>query len=381
MPNKAIVAALRTRSESVLDDYARLIDLAGVRQHLSPGATTILKDNISWHFPFPAANTTPWQLEGTVKALHADGFTDLVCVQNKTVVTDAFKGEDLNGYLPIFRAYDIPVLYNFKDSDMRWTSFQPKARMRVLNKIFPEGIHIPDYFFGKNIVHLPTVKCHIYTTTTGAMKNAFGGLLNTRRHYTHSWIHETLVDLLAIQREIHSGLFAVMDGTTAGNGPGPRTMFPEVKNVILASGDQVAIDAVAAKLMGFDPMRLDYIRLAHEDGLGIGDPSQIELVGDTDLGNESWNFRVGDNGASRVGDIVWFGPLKPVQNVLMRTPLVNLFILGSEVYHDYYRWPARDRGVFEGWLANTPWGQLFQEYHRLGALAARGTRPLTASER
>jgi len=381
MPNKAIVAALRTRSESVLDDYARLIDLAGVRQHLSPGATTILKDNISWHFPFPAANTTPWQLEGTVKALHADGFTDLVCVQNKTVVTDAFKGEDLNGYLPIFRAYDIPVLYNFKDSDMRWTSFQPKARMRVLNKIFPEGIHIPDYFFGKNIVHLPTVKCHIYTTTTGAMKNAFGGLLNTRRHYTHSWIHETLVDLLAIQREIHSGLFAVMDGTTAGNGPGPRTMFPEVKNVILASGDQVAIDAVAAKLMGFDPMRLDYIRLAHEDGLGIGDPSQIELVGDTDLGNENWNFRVGDNGASRVGDIVWFGPLKPVQNVLMRTPLVNLFILGSEVYHDYYRWPARDRGVFEGWLANTPWGQLFQEYHRLGALAARGTRPLTASER
>jgi uncharacterized protein (DUF362 family) len=372
MPNKAIVAALRTRPESVLDDYARLISLAGVQHHLSAGSSTILKDNISWHFPFPAANTTPWQLEGTVRALHAEGFKDVVCVQNKTVVTDAFKGEDLNGYVPIFKAYDIPVLYNFKDADMRWVSFEPKARMRVLNRIFPEGIHIPDYFFGKNIVHLPTVKCHIYTTTTGAMKNAFGGLLNTRRHYTHSWIHETLVDLLAIQREIHSGVFAVMDGTTAGNGPGPRTMYPEVKNVILASGDQVAIDAVAAKLMGFDPMTIDYIRLAHEDGLGIGDPRDIQLVGDTDLANESWNFRVGDNGASRVGDIVWFGPLKPVQNVLMRTPLVNLFILGSEVYHDYYRWPARDRGVFESWLANTPWGELFQEYHRAGALAAPG---------
>ncbi len=62
---------------------------------------------------------------------------------------------------------------------------------------------MPDFFIGKNVVHLPTVKCHIYTTTTGAMKNAFGGLLNTRRHYTHTWIHETLVDLLAIQQEIH----------------------------------------------------------------------------------------------------------------------------------------------------------------------------------
>jgi len=370
MPNKAIVAALRTRPDRVLDDYARLMALAHAPQHLAPGATTILKDNISWHFPFPAANTTPWQLEGTISALRAEGYADLVCVQNKTVVTDAFKGEDLNGYLPIFKAYDIPVRYNFKDEDMRWVSFQPKAKMLVLNRIFPEGIHVPDYFFGKNIVHLPTIKCHIYTTTTGAMKNAFGGLLNTRRHYTHSWIHETLVDLLAIQKEIHSGIFAVMDGTTAGNGPGPRTMYPEIKNVLLASGDQVAIDAVAAKLMGFDPLSIPYIRLAHDAGLGVGDPRNIELVGDADLASESWNFRVGDNGASRVGDVVWFGPLKPVQNVLMRTPLVNLFILGSEVYHDYYRWPARDRKVFEDWLANTSWGNLFQEYHRVGALAA-----------
>ena len=370
MPKKAIVAALRTQPDRVLDDYGRLFELADARDHLSPGATTILKDNISWHFPFPAANTTPWQLEGSVRALRANGFTELVCVQNKTVVTDAFKGEDLNGYLPIFRSYGIPILYNFKDEDMRWVPIQPKAKMLVLNRIFPEGIHVPDYFFGKNIVHLPTIKCHIYTTTTGAMKNAFGGLLNTRRHYTHSWIHETLVDLLAIQKEIHSGIFAVMDGTTAGNGPGPRTMFPEIKNVVLASGDQVAIDAVAAKLMGFDPLSIGYIRLAHEAGLGTGDPREIEFVGDVDLANESWQFQVGDNGASRVGDIVWFGPLKPVQNVLMRTPLVNLFILGSEVYHDYYRWPARDRKVFESWLANTPWGQLFQTYHASGTLAA-----------
>ena len=50
---------------------------------------------------------------------------------------------------------------------MTWVRYKPKARMRVLDSIFPEGIHIPDYFFGKNIVHLPTIKCHIYTTTTG----------------------------------------------------------------------------------------------------------------------------------------------------------------------------------------------------------------------
>jgi uncharacterized protein (DUF362 family) len=369
MTGRAKVAVLRTTPETVLDDYQRLLDLADVRNALDPSTTTILKDNISWHFPFPGANTTPWQLEGTIVGLRARGYHDLVCVQNKTVVTDAFKGEDLNGYVPIFRAYSIPVLFNFKDEDMRWVEYRPRAPMLVLDRIFPEGIRIPDYFFGKNIVHLPTVKCHIYTTTTGAMKNAFGGLLNTRRHYTHSWIHKTLVDLLAIQKEIHTGIYALMDGTTAGNGPGPRTMYPEIKNVILASADQVAIDALAAKMMGFEPLRdLAYVRLAHERGLGVGDVHNIEVVGDIEAAQERWGFRVGDNLASRAGDLLWFSPLKAIQNFFFRTPLVNVFILGSEVYHDYFRWPAKDRAVFEKWLAGTPWGKMFGDYQRQGHL-------------
>ena len=149
---------------------------------------------------------------------------------------------------------------------------------------------IPKRFIGENIIHLPTVKTHIFTTTTGAMKNAFGGLLNEHRHWTHPVIHETLVDLLMIQKKIHRGVFAVMDGTFAGDGPGPRCMMPHVKNVILASADQVAIDAVAAKLMGFDPMSIKFIRLAHDLGLGCGDPRDIEIVGDEDAARENWHF-------------------------------------------------------------------------------------------
>jgi intein/homing endonuclease/uncharacterized protein (DUF362 family) len=886
------VAVVRVRPDHILDDIERLHALAGVEQALKPGAPTILKDNISWHFPFPGANTTPWQLEGTIRSLASRGYTDQVCVQNKTVVTDAFKGEDLNGYVPIFKKYNIPVRYNFKPEDMTWSVYRPKAKMLVLDTIFPEGIQIPDAFHGANIVHLPTVKCvsgdtevilgdgrvitiralveeqikradmiglepdgmvhaagdasvfamdaggnvralaathfarsrrngrgvfklrtktgrelvatgdhplfgeagwtklgdlavgsrlavarrvsaigrsqrlprwhaapprtpivaragrkysaqvaqhmidsyqagqtatavaaaagvrwqvvqqvlhrhdvpvrgnvvpiaiptqtspdfwrwlgyfvaegctedltqgagkvwwtntdpalradfvalskqlfdvearertpaqisiysrdlvrfledlgleapchsasklvppmlhacpddeiaaflsayldgdgtvsakqaevsattkserlarglvtlfarlgvvalvkpithqldgwdeprtywhvvvsgaqvavlanhlvfrhpekarrlalhvarlaaskqpsnwdtvplpgdrvravrvglglsqaatglassvnniehgytrptpriarevievlaradidgrfsteidrlaalsspdlawdvvesiepvdgeldlfditvpgagsfiangivahncHIYTQTTGAMKNAFGGLLNTKRHYTHSWIHETLVDLLAIQKEIHAGLFAVMDGTTAGDGPGPRTMRPVIKDVMLASEDQVAIDAVAASMMGFDPLTLPYIKLADEAKLGNGRRENIEIVGDTALADERWGFSVGDNGASMVGDVMWFGPLKRFQKLFFHTPLVNLFVMGSEAYHDYYRWPLRDRRVFEQWKAQTHWGHLFDHYQSHGTLAA-----------
>src|SRR2546430_162862 len=359
---KAKVSAIKVKPETILTDIERLCALAGMPEALARGSTTILKDNISWHYPFPAANTTPWQMEGTILALKKSGFSDIACVQNKTVVTNAFKGEDLNHYVPLFKKYDIPVLYNFKESDMRWVEYRPKAQMHVLHRIFPDGILVPDYFFGKNVLHLPTMKCHIYTTTTGAMKNAFGGLLATQRHYTHSWIHRTLVDLLAIQKEIHTGLFAIMDGTTAGNGPGPRTMFPVVKNYMLASSDQVAIDAVSAKMMGFDPMSLQYIAAADEDGLGNGRPENIDIVGD-DVSTENWHFSVGKNLMRRLGgDLVWFGPLKRFQKLLFHTPLVHIAVAISEAYHDYYRWSFKDRPVFDEWRRTTEWGKLFDQY-------------------
>ena len=358
---KAKVAVIKVTPETILTDIERLCDLANMSQGLDKAAATILKDNISWHYPFPGANTTPWQMEGSILALRNAGYQALSCVQNKTVVTNAFKGEDLNNYVPLFKKHDIPVLYNFREADMKWVEYRPKTKLHVLHKIYPEGIKIPDYFAGKNIVHLPTVKCHIYTTTTGAMKNAFGGLLGTKRHYTHTWIHRTLVDLLAIQKEIHAGLFAIMDGTTAGNGPGPRTMIPVIKDYMLASSDQVAIDAVAAKMMGFDPLSLEFIRVAHDDGLGIGDPADIEVVG-SDISGENWGFHVGDNGASVIGDLMWFGPMKRFQKLFFHTPLVNAFILGSEFYHDYYRWPRKDKLTFESWKSETHWGKLFEAY-------------------
>ncbi|MFH1176742.1 MAG: DUF362 domain-containing protein [Acidobacteriota bacterium] len=363
------VALLRSSPERVLDDVRRLAELGGMRRALSPSALTILKDNISWHFPYPGANTTPWQLEGTILALRGAGYSDLVCVANDTVVTNPIKGERRNGYDRVLAHHAVPVRYNCFANDLRWVRYQPRARLQVLPRIFPDGIEIPEIFPGTNIVHLPTVKCHIYTTTTGAMKNALGGLLATRRHYTHPWIHETLVDLLAIQQEIHAGLFAIMDGTTAGDGPGPRTMRPIRKDVLLASADQVAIDAVAARLMGFDPRSIRYLAQAQERGLGVADPRDIELVGEPEIGAESWGFSVGDNLASRIGDLLWFGSFKSLQKLLFHTPLVYLFVAGSYLYHDLAWYPLVGRRRVRRFLQTSPWGALFSRYLEAGALA------------
>ncbi len=87
---------------------------AGLNAALNLHVPTILKDNISWHFPFLSANTTPWQLEGTVLGLKEAGFDDLVAVHNNTVVTDPFKGGTLNKLTPLYRQYGVLEKYNFK---------------------------------------------------------------------------------------------------------------------------------------------------------------------------------------------------------------------------------------------------------------------------
>ena len=355
---KPKVAVVYTTPETVLDDIGRAMHLADYRSYLPDHLDTLLKINISWQHYYPACSTTPWQMEGVIKTLQADGYRQPIPTHNGTVVVDAREGQINNKHSAVEEKYGLEVVHL---EGVKWVHYEPKAKMSVLDQVYPEGIQIPQIFMGKNILHLPTVKTHVFTTITGAMKNAFGGLLNYRRHWTHSVIHETLVDLLRIQMEIHPGIFAVTDGTFAGDGPGPRAMRWHMKNVILASSDQVAIDAVAAKMMGFDPMSIGFIRLGHESELGCGEIDGIEVVGE-DISEVNWHFDGTESTfASRGQHLIYWGPLKPLERLLLRSPLVPLAYFASNLYHNEY-WlrfigRRRVRAAME-----TGWGKLFQSY-------------------
>jgi uncharacterized protein (DUF362 family) len=357
-----LVAAVKTTPETVLEDTERVMQLAGFSAALPREAQTLLKINISWHHYYPACSTSPWQFDGVTQALLNDGrpVTDLIPAQNSTVVVDPEIGSVNNHLVSVAQKHGLEFVWLYKP-EIEWMTYDPIGDMLCLPEIFPRGIHIPRMFIGKNALHMPTVKTHVFTTTTGAMKNAFGGLLDNNRHWTHARIHETLVDLLTIQREIHPGLFAVMDGTICGSGPGPRAMIPHIKNILLASADQVAIDALAAKIMGFDPLKIDYIRLAHERGLGIGDPRQINVVGEEAIKDYDFGFTVGDTFASRGQKCIYHGMLKPLEKVLLQSPIVPWSFAASKLYHDVYWFPSIGRKrVAE--ILSSPWGELFEKY-------------------
>lgn len=350
------VAVLKTSPSSVVSDYSRLMRSIGYDREVARDKKTIIKLNLSWTLFYPACSTPPWQLEGVLRTLTEDGYSDIDAVENKTVVTRPDKGAVNNKWIPVLEKHGKKFTAL---TDVEWIEFKPREPLMVLDTKVFDKVVIPKMFIGANMIHLPTQKTHGHSTTTGAMKNAFGGLLKEVRHHCHTYIHEVLVDLLAIQKEIHPGILAVMDGTVAGDGAGPRTMDPKVKNYILASTDQVAIDAISAKMMGFDPMQIGYIRMAHDKSLGTGDPAQIDIVGD-DVRDVNYGFRVSRSPVIYGDQCVRKGPLRFLEP-LMHT---NLFIfprLMSELYHDYYWYPLKGKHVVREFMG-TEWGQMFGRY-------------------
>jgi uncharacterized protein (DUF362 family) len=333
--------------------------LAEYENVLRKDIPTLIKLNLSWTKYFPSCSSEPWQVEGVVRTLLEDGFQKekLIPVENKTVVTNPIKGARNNKWAPILEKHGLTFV---PLPDVEWVLYEFKSRLLKLNEIFPEGILIPKMFIGKNILHLPTVKTHGHSTTTGAVKNAFGGLLKEVRHFAHKYIHEVLVDLLLMQKELHPGVFCVMDGTVCGDGAGPRTMVPKIKNIILASGDSVAVDAIAAKLMGYDPMAIPYLRLAHEMGLGVGDPSEIDVVGD-DISGLNFHFEAKRSFVIWGDQMIRKGFLKRFERLLLRSPLFFWAPLASNIYHDFLWYPTVGRKRIRQFM-KTDWGQLWKKY-------------------
>jgi len=128
------VAVLFTKPETVREDYARLMQLAGMKEALPVGPEVSLRINISWHVYMPACSTTPWQLESVIESLLADGHARerIYAAQNRTVVVDCRVGAVNNNLQPVLDRQGIEIQY-LNEKPTQWLKYEPKAKMRVLN--------------------------------------------------------------------------------------------------------------------------------------------------------------------------------------------------------------------------------------------------------
>jgi uncharacterized protein (DUF362 family) len=73
---------------------------------------------------------------------------------------------------------------------------------------------------------------------------------------------------------------AVIDAFEGMEGDGPICGMPVELHLAIAGVDPIACDAVGAFLMGFDPLSIGYLALAHETRMGTADMENIEVVGE-----------------------------------------------------------------------------------------------------
>src|SRR5207253_9479243 len=106
---RAKLAVVRTRPDTVLADYARVMDLAGYRDTLSRVRATLIKLNLSWTKYFPSCSSQPWQVDGVVGKMLADGYSRsrLIPIENKTVVTNPREGCRNNRWEPVLDKYGL----------------------------------------------------------------------------------------------------------------------------------------------------------------------------------------------------------------------------------------------------------------------------------
>lgn len=131
------------------------------------------------------------------------------------------------------------------------------------------------------IISLPKLKTHSNTWYTGAVKNMFGAVAPKTRKIAHNLatyekFSGALVDIYSVTKP----KLAIMDAVIGMEGEGPRHGSPKQAGLILSSYDCVALDAVASKIIGYEPENILTTKIASERGLGTGELDRIEVLGE-----------------------------------------------------------------------------------------------------
>jgi len=313
----AVVAVKRVKA-GVQEAVREVMELADWRQFLDLSKPVFLKPNLGWDNFLPGAVTSPSVLEGVIQALQPQ-VRDLRVVEADQVLVRCEKALRQTRIDRLCQRYGVPFVN---------LSREPTVTLSSKGEVFPE-IRVPRLLLEGNIVTVPVMKTHDKTTITGALKNQWGCLPKTRHMY-HLVLDQAVTEINAALRP----RFAVMDATISLEGNGPKSGRPRITDLVLASGDLVALDCVAARLMGFDLAKIGHLHCAEKAGLGCADPAKTTLRGD---GIEGINFGFQAARSNLVSVVeLWLRRHPSLKEVAFRGPFFWLSCRAALVY--YFFW-------------------------------------------
>jgi len=318
--------------DSVIAAVQEAMELARVLDAIQPGEKVCLKPNLGFDLFYPGAVTSPWVVEGVIQALR-DRVSSITIVESDQILVDIEKSFQRAGMDRLLKRYEVKFVNMSKGR---------YVEVAVKNPRILKSIRIPEILLESTLVTIPVMKTHDKTIISGAVKNQWG-CLDVLRHNYHLQIDEVLSDI----HQILKPAFAVLDATIALEGFGPKTGRPRVVDRILASRDIVALDAVCARLMGFDPAQIRHLQILTEGG--VGSARDYQMVGE-DISGLNFGFKSAGHNFVSVIELAFRRSM--IRKLVFETPVLDLMCLGANIYYLiwYYLGPGvsiRDRIIKE----------------------------------
>ena len=220
------------------------------------GRSVLLKPNLVEFEPGTSINTHPLLVHAALEGFRALGASSVRIAEGPGHRRNTLDLADAAGYFKIVPNFeDVFVDLNLDDV----TRVRPAHQLSQIDKLYlPNSALAADL-----LVSLPKMKTHHWVCATLAMKNLFGivpgGIYGWPKNILHwSGIEESIADLHAI----FPRQFALVDGIVGMEGNGPIHGRSKPAGVLVAGRDPVAVDATCCRIMGIDPRRIGYLRLA-----------------------------------------------------------------------------------------------------------------------
>ena len=328
--------------EGVHEAVREAMELTRWREFITEGADVSLKVNLGWDLFLPGAVTGPWVLEGVIQTIK-DYVGEIYVVESDQVLVDVEKALRQTRIDKVCERYGVKWV-NMSDGEFRTV---PISDGMVFNEI-----RIPEILTRTEMITIPVIKTHDKTTITGAIKNQWGCLPKLRHNY-----HLVLDGALADINRAVTPRFAVMDATVGLEGDSPKSGEPRVVDRVLASGDFVAMDAVVAKILGFDPKQLNHILNCEKVGLGAADLDKIEVVGDDDL-SLNLQFRPARHNFVSVVELLLRKSF--VKWLFFDTPIFALCCWGARMWYYVWYYVVRGKKMRDKIIRETRYGAQWQ---------------------
>lgn len=238
------------------------------------GKRVVVKPNMVDVSPDRPIHTDPRLIEALVAHLADLGAREIVLAEGTSHNRDA---EDLfrrAGYEALARRQGVRLVDLNYDDLTPVKCVNPKATL--LREIaLPRTIGEADV-----LISVPKLKTHKLAGITLSLKNMFGILPGMVYGWPKNTLHWNGIPLSIC--EINGTVrthYAVVDGVVGMEGHGPIMGTARKAGVLVMGDNALAVDATAARVMGVDPARVDYLAMAHKLRLGSLRPADIQVVG------------------------------------------------------------------------------------------------------